>query len=291
MKNHNKISEFLIEKGLFITAILFIVIILVIVIFIFTNGYPAVSKIGFFKFVFGLIWDPSDKKFGIFPMIVSSIYVTTLALVMAVPLSLLSAIFLTEIAPDNLRKILKPAIETLSGIPSVVYGFFGLTVLVPFMREIFGGTGFSLFTASLILTVMILPTIISVSQDALRSVPKEYEEASLSLGATDWQTIKNIIVPAALPGIVTAIILGMGRAVGETLAVMMVAGNVAEIPNSIFEPVRTITSNIALEMGYATNVHYQALFASAIILFLIIIMLLIITKYVQNKYKIDIKSV
>ncbi|MDR2830714.1 MAG: phosphate ABC transporter permease subunit PstC [Methanobrevibacter sp.] len=287
----NKVSEFLIEKGLFITTIFFIAIILVIIIFIFKEGYPAISKIGFFNFVFGLKWHPSENEFGVLPMIICSIYVTMLALIMAVPLSLLSVIFMTEIAPDRLRQILKPAIETLSGIPSVVYGFFGLTVLVPFIRETFGGTGFSLFTASLILTVMILPTIISVSQDAIRSVPKEYKEASLSLGATDWQTIKNIIVPAALPGIVTAIILGMGRAIGETLAVMMVAGNVAEIPNSIFEPVRTITSNIALEMGYATNVHYQALFASAIILFLTIIMLLIVANYIQNKYKIDIGSI
>lgn len=240
--------------------------------------------------VFGLNWIPSENEFGLFPMIIGSIYVTILALVMAVPLSLLSSIFMTEIAPESLRKILKPAIETLSGIPSVVYGFFGLTILVSFMREVFGGTGFSLFTAALILVVMILPTIISVSQDALRSVPKEYKEASLGLGATNWQTIKNILVPAALPGIVTAILLGMGRAIGETLAVMMVAGNVAEIPNSIFEPVRTITSNIALEMGYATNVHYQALFASGIVLFLIIILLLIIARYIQNRYKIDIGS-
>ncbi|MDR2544033.1 MAG: phosphate ABC transporter permease subunit PstC [Methanobrevibacter sp.] len=285
-----KISEFLIEKSLFLTAIFSIAIILVIIIFILEEGFPAVLKIGFFNFVFGLNWIPSENEFGLFPMIIGSIYVTILALVMAVPLSLLSSIFMTEIAPENLRKILKPAIETLSGIPSVVYGFFGLTILVSFMREVFGGTGFSLFTAALILAVMILPTIISVSQDALRSVPKEYKEASLGLGATNWQTIKNILVPAALPGIVTAILLGMGRAIGETLAVMMVAGNVAKIPNSIFEPVRTITSNIALEMGYATNVHYQALFASGIILFLIIILLLIIARYIQNKYKIDIGS-
>ncbi|MDR3223896.1 MAG: phosphate ABC transporter permease subunit PstC [Methanobrevibacter sp.] len=287
---NNKVSEFLIEKGLFITAIFSVVVSLVIIFFILMEGLPAVFKIGFFKFIFGLNWVPSDNEFGVLPMTVCSIYVTVLALIMAVPLSLLSAIFMAEIAPESIRRILKPAIETLSGIPSVVYGFFGLTILVRFVREVFGGTGFSLFTASLILAVMILPTIISVSQDSLRAVPKEYKEASLGLGATHWQTIKNIIVPAASPGIVTAIILGMGRAIGETLAVMMVAGNVAEIPNSILEPMRTITSNIALEMGYAVNIHYQALFASAIILFLIIITLLIIAKYIQNKYKIDLSS-
>ncbi|MDR2873776.1 MAG: phosphate ABC transporter permease subunit PstC [Methanobrevibacter sp.] len=288
--NRNKLSEFLIEKGLLITAVFSIIIILVILLFIIIQGFPAVYEIGFFKFVFGLSWFPSDSQYGLLPMIVCSVYVTLLSLVMAVPLSLLSSIFMTEIAPDNLTRFVKPVIETLAGIPSVVYGFFGLTVLVPLMREIFGGTGFSLFTASIILAVMILPTIISVSQEALRSVPVHYKEASLGLGATDWQTIKNITVPCALPGIITAIILGMGRAIGETLAVMMVAGNVVNIPGSIFDPVRTITSNIALEMGYAMGIHYNALFASAIVLFLIILILLVIAKYVQNKYKMDIRG-
>ncbi|KZX12578.1 phosphate ABC transporter permease subunit PstC [Methanobrevibacter filiformis] len=287
MQKKKKLVEYLIEKGLFITAIFSIVIILIIFIFIINEGIPAISEYGFLNFIFGMTWAPSDSQFGVFPMIIGSICVTLLSLLMAVPLSLLCAIFMAEVAPDSVRKVLKPVIETLSGIPSVVYGFFGLIVIVPLIREQFGGTGFSMFTASLILTVMVLPTIISVSQDAIRSVPSEYREASLGLGATNWQTIKNIIFPAALPGIITAIILGMGRAIGETLAVIMVAGNVPLIPGSIFDPLRTLTSNIALEMGYATGIHYSALFTTAIVLFIIIIVLLLVAHYFQKKYSMD----
>jgi phosphate transport system permease protein len=233
-------------------------------------------------------WSPSDYKFGVFAMVIGSIYVTFLALVMAVPLSLLCAIFMEEIAPYKVKILLKPVIQTLAGIPSVVYGFFGLTVLVPIIRDNFGGTGFSVFTAALILAVMILPTIISVSQDAIKAVPQEYKEASFGLGSTHWQTIRHIMFPAALPGIVTAIILGIGRAIGETLAVIMVAGNVVQIPGSIFEPVRLLTTNIALEMGYATGLHYNALFGTAVILFIIIAILLAIANYIQNKHGLDI---
>lgn len=284
----SKTEEFIIEKGLFITSIFSILVILLIFGFIVMEGFPALTEIGFFQFVFGMSWHPNLDEFGVLPMIVGSVCVTLLALLMAVPLSLLCAIFMAEVAPENMRKILKPAIETLSGIPSVVYGFFGLIILVSFMRETFGGTGFSMLTAAIILTVMILPTIISVSQDAIRAVPNEYKEASLGLGATRWQTIKNIIFPAALPGITTAIILGMGRAVGETLAVIMVAGNVAMIPNSIFDPIRTLTANIALEMGYATGIHYNALFSTAIVLFLLIMILLVVANYIQRKYKVEV---
>ncbi|MGB8357237.1 MAG: phosphate ABC transporter permease subunit PstC, partial [Bacteroidales bacterium] len=252
----DNIEEFLIEKGLLITALSSIIIILLIIIFIFSEGLPSMESVGFFKFIFGSTWDPSSGEYGVLPMIVGSLGITALALLFSVPLSLLCAIFMAEIAPKTMRKILKPVIETLAGIPSVVYGFFGLIVLVPIMRVQFGGTGFSMLTASIILTVMILPTIISVSEDALRSIPHEYKEASLAVGATHWQTIKNVIFPAAIPGIITAIILGMGRAIGETLAVIMVAGNVAQFPNSILDPVRALTSNIAIEMGYATGLHY-----------------------------------
>ena len=284
----NKLSEFLIEKGLFITAIFSIIVILLIISFILIEGLPAFNSYGFFNFLFGMDWAPNDGQFGVFNMIIGSIYVTLLSLLMAVPLSLLCAIFMAEVAPNNVRRILKPVIETLSGIPSVVYGFFGLIVLVPLVRSYFGGTGFSLFTASLILTVMVLPTIITISQDSLRAVPQEYREASFGLGATNWQTIRHIIFPAALPGIITAIILGMGRAVGETLAVIMVAGNVVQIPGSIFDPVRPLTANIALEMGYATGLHYNALFGTAIVLFLIIMVLLLVANYIKYKYKVDV---
>ncbi|MCC7554381.1 MAG: phosphate ABC transporter permease subunit PstC [Methanobacteriaceae archaeon] len=286
--NREKINEFLIEKGLFITAIFSIIIIFTILIFIVMEALPAFQEYGFFRFMFGMEWSPNDDNFGVFTMILGSIFVTFLALMMAVPLSLLCAFFMEEIAPNKVKIFLKPVIQTLAGIPSVVYGFFGLTVLVPLVREYFGGTGFSIFTASLILAVMILPTIISVSQDAIKSVPHDFKEASFGLGSTNWQTIRLIIFPAALPGIVTAIILGIGRAIGETLAVIMVAGNVVQIPGSIFDPVRTLTTNIALEMGYATGLHYNALFGTAVILFIIIIILLIIANYIQNKHGMDI---
>ena len=284
----DKIEEFLIEKGLFITAISSVVIILLIIIFIFSEGLPSMESYGFLNFIFGSTWDPSSGQYGVLPMIVGSLGITALALLMSVPLSLLCAIFMAEVAPPRMRKLLKPVIETLAGIPSVVYGFFGLIVLVPFMRVHFGGTGFSMLTASIILTVMILPTIVSVSEDALRSVPSEYKEASLALGATHWQTIKNVLFPAAIPGVITAIILGMGRAIGETLAVIMVAGNVAQFPTSIMDPVRALTSNIALEMGYATGLHYSALFGTAIVLFIIIMLLLVLANYFHYKKRITV---
>lgn len=283
-----KVEEFLIEKGLLITALSSIVIILLIILFIFSEGLPSMESYGFLNFIFGSTWDPSSGDYGVLPMIVGSLGITGLALLFAVPLSLLCAIFMAEIAPKTMRKILKPVIETLAGIPSVVYGFFGLIVLVPIMRVQFGGTGFSMLTASIILTIMILPTIISVSEDALRSIPHEYKEASLAVGATHWQTIKNVIFPAAIPGIITAVILGMGRAIGETLAVIMVAGNVAQFPSSILDPVRALTSNIAIEMGYATGLHYSALFGTAIVLFIIIMVLLVIANYFHYKKKVTI---
>jgi phosphate transport system permease protein len=284
----DSIEEFLIEKGLLITALSSIIIILLIIIFIFSEGLPSMQSYGFLNFIFGSTWDPSAGEYGVLPMIVGSLGITGLALLFSVPLSLLCAIFMAEIAPKTMRKILKPVIETLAGIPSVVYGFFGLIVLVPIMRVQFGGTGFSMLTASIILTVMILPTIISVSEDALRSIPHEYKEASLAVGATHWQTIKNVIFPAAIPGIITAIILGMGRAIGETLAVIMVAGNVAQFPSSVLDPVRALTSNIAIEMGYATGIHYSALFGTAIVLFIIIMILLVIANYFHYKKKVTI---
>ncbi|MDI9615444.1 phosphate ABC transporter permease subunit PstC [Methanothermobacter sp.] len=284
----SKTRENLIEKGLFITAIFSIIAILLIITFIFREGIPILQDYGVINFIFGMDWAPSDGKYGVFTMIVGSLCITLLSLAIAVPLSILCAIFMAEVAPEIMRKILKPVIETLAAIPSVVYGFFGLIVLVPYVRTNIGGTGFGMLTAALILTVMIMPTIISVSEDAIRSVPLEYKEASLALGATHWQTIRKVIFPAAIPGIITSIILGMGRAIGETLAVIMVAGNVTQIPSSILDPVRALTSNIALEMGYATGLHYSALFGTAIILFALIMVLLVVANYFHYKKKIVI---
>lgn len=283
-----KKEEKFVQWLLFATGISSILIIILIIAFIFQQGLPAMQAFGVFNFIFGMTWAPTSGQFGVFPMIVGTLTITALALLMAVPLSLCCSIFLAEIAPPTMRRILKPTIQALAGIPSVIYGFFGLVVLVPFMRIHYGGTGFSMLAASLILTVMILPTIISISEDALRSIPLEYKEASLALGATQWQTIKNVIFPAAIPGVITAIILGMGRAVGETMAVIMVAGNVAQIPGSIFDPVRALTSNIALEMGYATGLHYNALFATGIVLIMVIILLLLIANYFNYKNRVTI---
>jgi phosphate transport system permease protein len=281
-------AEALIEKSLFILALFSCFVILIILCFIFFEGFPAIQEYGVFKFLFGTIWSPNDGQFGVFDMIIGSLYVTFIALIIAIPLSISCATFMAEVASNKVRNFLKPVVQTLSGIPSVVYGFFGLIILVPFVRSQFGGTGFSIFTAAIILSIMILPTIISVSYDSLRSVPQDYKEASLGLGATNWQTIRRVVFPSALPGIITAIILGMSRAVGETLAVIMVVGNVAKMPSSIFSPARTLTSNIALEMSYATGIHYNALFATAVVLFMLIMLLLVVANYVQRKYSIDI---
>jgi phosphate ABC transporter permease protein PstC len=194
-------------------------------------------------------------------------------LVIGVPFGLACAIFLTEFSSKRLRRIIKPIIELLAGIPSVVYGFMGVVILIPFIRETLGGPGLSVLAASIILGIMILPTIISISIDSLQAVPPAYREGSIALGATRWQTTRMVLIPAARSGIIASIILGMGRAIGETMAVIMIAGNAIDIPHSILDPVRTLTSNIALEMGYASGEHRQALFATGVILFIIIMVL------------------
>lgn len=277
-------KEYLIERGLFSITLLMVLIICLLVIFVIIEAIPAFDYYGVLNFIFNINWAPDDNQFGLFPMIVGSLVITAIALVIAVPLSLFCAVFLEEIASVRLKNYFKPIIQTLAGIPSVIYGFFGLTLIAPIIRSLFGGSGFSILTASIVLALMISPTIISLSQDAIKSVPNYYREASFGLGSTQWQCIKSIIFPVALPGIITAVILGIARAIGETLAILMLAGNVSSMPSSIISPIRTLTSNIALEMGYATEIHYSALFATAIILFVVIMCLMIISIYVQNKY-------
>ena len=279
------IKEYLIKKGLFTINTFLIIISALLIVFLLVESLPIVYDYGIFNFILGMNWLPSSNEFGILPMIMSSLLITAISLVLAIPLSLSCAIYLEEIASDKVKKLFKPIIQTLAGIPSVIYGFFGLTLIVPLIRQNFGGTGFSIITASIILAIMVLPTIISVSQDAIKSVPSHYKEASFGLGSTHWQVIKNIVFPVALPGIITAIILGIGRAVGETLAVLMVVGNVNVVPTSIFDSARTLTSNIALEMGYATGIHYNALFMTAVVLFIIILMLMLISTFVQYKLR------
>jgi phosphate ABC transporter permease protein PstC len=246
--------------------------------FILKEGLPLMLDVGIGDFVSSSDWHPTAKEpsFGIFPMIVGSLAVTAGALVVGGTLGIACAIVLTQFCPPRLAGILKPSIELLAGIPSVVYGFIGVVILVPFVRQYFGGCGLSILTASIVLGVMMLPTVTSITVDALQAVPRSFREGSIALGATKWQTTHMVVLKAARSGIVAAIILGMGRAVGETMAVIMVAGNTLALPRGILDPVRTLTSNIALEMGYAAGDHRKALFATGIVLFVIIMVLNII---------------
>ncbi|MEO0137558.1 MAG: phosphate ABC transporter permease subunit PstC [candidate division WOR-3 bacterium] len=268
-------KEQLSEKFLLIISFSAIVSLLLITIFIFAQGMPLIFKAGFKNF-FSAHWTPTKGNFGILSMIIGSLFVTIGALLIGVPLGLACAIFLAEFSPPVAQKILKPVIELLAGIPSVVYGFIGIVILVPLVRNLFGGSGFSVLTSALVLGIMILPTIVSISYDSILAVPQTYREGSYALGATKWQTVCMVLFPAARSGIIASIILGMGRAVGETMAVIMIAGNALRIPHSILDPVRTLTSTIALELGYSTGDHRLALFACGSILFIIIIILNVI---------------
>jgi phosphate ABC transporter permease protein PstC len=272
-KNRLERNDRLVRLALLVVALSAVSILLVITVFIIEQGTPVMFKYGLKSFLAGKDWYPSEKAFGLLPMIVGSLYVTAGALVIGVPFGLACAIVLTEFSSKRVRRVIKPLVELLAGIPSVVYGFIGVIILVPFIRETFGGPGLSVLAASIILGIMILPTIISISVDSLQAVPPSYREGSIALGATRWQTVKMVLFPAARSGIVASIILGMGRAIGETMATIMIAGNAAEIPRSLLMPVRTLTSNIALEMSYATGEHREALFATGVILFIIIMIL------------------
>ncbi len=266
-------KEKLIEKGLLIVALSALGSLLLIALFIFIEGMPLIVKVGLKNFIASTRWAPTRGSFGILPMILGSLAVTLLALVFGGGLGLAGTMFLAEFAPRWSVRILKPLIELLAGIPSVVYGFMGVVVLVPWIRQTFGGPGFSVLAAGIILGIMILPTVIAISLDALNAVPLSYKEGSLALGATRWQTLYRVQFRAARSGIIASLILAMGRAVGETMAVIMVAGNALLIPTSPLVPVRTLTSNIALEMGYAAGDHQRALFATGVVLFVIIAVL------------------
>jgi len=265
--------EKLVEKGLLLVAFSAVAAIFLIAFFIFREGTPLVARVGVWKFIASTQWAPTRGQFGILPMIIGSVEVTILAVFFGAVMGLACAMFLAEFAPRWSVRILKPMIELLAGIPSVVYGFIGVVVLVPWIRTTFGGPGFSVLASAIILGIMILPTVIAVSLDALQAVPPMYKEGSLALGATRWQTLYRVVLPAARSGIIAGLILGMGRAVGETMAVIMVAGNALTLPTSVLQPVRTLTSNIALEMGYASGDHQAALFATGMVLFVIIAIL------------------
>ena len=260
----------LLEKlmgGVFlIAACVSILAVVMICLFLFANGIPAIGKIGFFKFLTGEVWRPSNDIYGILPFILGSLYVTAGAIIIGVPIGIMTAVFMARFCPKKLHRILKPAIDLLAGIPSVVYGFFGLVMIVPV-------TGSSIITASVILAIMILPSVISVSESALRAVPESYYEGSLALGATHERSVFSVLLPAASSGVFAGVVLGIGRAIGETMAVMMVAGNNTGMPKSIFKGVRTLTSNIAMEMGYATGLHREAFIATGVVLFVFILII------------------
>lgn len=265
------------EKGMeivfLIAACVSILSVALICIFLFMNGIPAIKEIGFFNFVGGKIWKPENNIFGILPMILGSIYVTAGALVIGVPIGILTAVFLARFCPKKIYKIVKPGVDLLAGIPSVVYGFFGLCVLVPWVRSTFGGNGNSILTASVLLGIMILPSIIGVSESAIRAVPNKYYEGALALGATHERSVFLTVVPAAKSGILAGVILGVGRAIGETMAVIMVAGNQARMPKGVLKGVRTLTANIVIEMGYAADLHREALIATGVVLFVFILLI------------------
>jgi phosphate transport system permease protein len=265
--------ERILARLFFLLALSALGILVVITVFIFKEGLPIIFKVGPGHFLLGSKWIPSKELYQIWPMIVGSFWVTLGALIIGVPLGLGCAIFLVEFCPQPLTILMRPAVQLLAGIPSVIYGMWGLVVIVPYIRENLGGPGLSLLAGVIILGIMILPTIISISEDALRALPSSYKEGALSLGATYWQTIWRVLVPAARSGIVASIVLGMGRAVGETMAVIMVLGNAVKVPKSILDPARTLTTNIGIEMAYATGAHRKALFATGIILFAVIMIL------------------
>ena len=241
--------------------------------FLFKSGIPAIAEIGIVDFILGREWRPANDIYGIFPMIVGSVYVTVGALILGVPIGILTAVYMVEFSSEKLYRIMKPAVNLMAGIPSVVYGFFGLVVLVPIVRDNFGGRGMSVLTASILLALMILPTIISMSESAIRAVPRAYYEGGLALGASHERSVFFTVVPAAKSGIFAGITLGLGRAIGETMAVMMVAGNQPIIPGSVIDGVRTLTTNIVMEMGYSTDLHREALIATAVVLFVFVLII------------------
>lgn len=270
MKN---LKEQLMHAVFLLSACVSILCVAMICVFLFANGIPAIGKIGVLNFLTGEKWKPGNNLFGILPMILGSIYVTAGAVIIGVPIGILTAVFMSKFCPKPVYKVVKPAIDLLAGIPSVVYGFFGMVVIVPVVSQLFSGSGKSMLTASILLGIMILPTIIGVTESAINAVPRSYYEGSLALGASHERSVFFATLPAAKSGILAGVILGVGRAIGETMAVIMVAGNQARMPKGILQGVRTMTANIVLEMGYATDLHREALIATAVVLFVFILII------------------
>ena len=266
-------KELIMQVVFLLTACMSILAVILICVFMFANGLPAIAEIGPLKFLLGQKWKPNNNIFGILPMIIGSIYVTVGAIVIGVPIGFFAAVYLAKFCSPKVYRFVKPAVELMAGIPSIVYGFFGLVVIVPLMQKTFGGNGKSVLTASILLGIMILPTIITVAESNIRAVPESYYEGSLALGATPERSVFSAVLPGAKSGILAGIVLGIGRAIGETMAVIMVAGNQPVIPNSLLSGVRTLTANIVMEMGYAADLHREALIATAVVLFVLILLL------------------
>ncbi len=281
----SKYKESIMKTIFFVAACTSILAVTLICLFLFINGIPAMTKIGIFDFLMGTTWKPNNTppSFGILPMILGSIYVTAGAAVIGVPIGILTAVFMAHYCPPKLYRILKPAINLLAGIPSIVYGFFGLVVIVPFIRDTFGGDGNSMLAASILLGIMILPTIVGISESAIRAIPQSYYEGALALGASHERSIFFVILPAAKSGIMAAIVLGIGRAIGETMAVIMVAGNQARMPTGLLKGVRTLTANIIIEMGYAAELHREALIATSVVLFVFILIINLLLSLLKRR--------
>lgn len=271
--NMKEVREFIMKCVFLLTACASIAAVVLICIFMFANGLPAIGKIGPLNFLLGEKWEPMNNIFGILPMIIGSIYVTAGAIIIGVPIAFFTSVYLAKFCNERLYKILKPAVELMAGIPSIVYGFFGLVVIVPIMQKVMGGSGKSVLTASVLLGIMILPTVIGVAESSIRAVPDSYYEGALALGATRERSVFFAVLPGAKSGILAGVVLGIGRAIGETMAVIMVAGNQPIIPKSLGMGVRTLTSNIVMEMGYATDLHREALIATAVVLFVLILII------------------
>ena len=269
----NRVKEKGMKMVFLIAACTSVLAVLLICIFLFANGLPTIAQIGPLKFLFGQEWKPSNNKFGILPMIVASIYVTGGAILVGVLIAVLTSVFMARYCPKKIYGVLKSGIELMAGIPSIVYGFFGLVLIVPLIRDVFGGPGASMLAAISLLGIMILPTIVGVTEAAIRGVPESYYEGSLALGATKERSIYAVMLPAAKSGILAGIVLGIGRAIGETMAVVMIAGNQPRMPKGLLKGVRTMTMNIVTDMGYATGLHRQALIATAVVLFVFILII------------------
>lgn len=278
-----KYSEKIMAVIFAIAASVSVISVILICYFLFSNGIGAMADIGFTNFIFGKEWRPGNDIYGIFPMILGTFYITGGSLVIGIPLGLLMAVFLSRYCPKKIYGLVNSLVELLAGIPSIIYGFFGMVVLVPFVKNNFAGNGNSIFTAAILLGIMILPTIISVSKAALMAVPESYYEGAVALGATKEISIFKVMIPAAKSGITAAIALGIGRTMGETMAVMMIAGNQPRIPGSVFEGVRTLTTNIVLEMGYATDLHAEALIATGVVLFALILIINLFVSFFKRK--------